>query len=33
MNKLKKIWLRLLSRISNKITTYVSKQILKESEK
>lgn len=33
MNKLKKIWLRLLSRISNKITTYVSKQILKEGEK
>ena len=33
MNKVKKIWLRLLSRISNKITTYVSKQILKEDEK
>lgn len=33
MNTLKKIWLRLLSRISNKITTYVAKQILKEDEK
>ena len=33
MNKVKKIRLRLLSRISNKITTYVSKQILKEDEK
>lgn len=33
MNTLKKIWLRLLSRISNKITTYVTKQILKEGDK
>ena len=33
MNKVKKLWLRLLSRISNKITTYVSKQILKENDK
>ena len=29
MNKIKKIWLRLLSRISNKITAYVSRQIIK----
>lgn len=29
MNALKKAWLRLLSRISNKISSYVSRQILK----
>lgn len=29
MNKIKKIWLRLLSRISNKISSYVSRQIIK----
>lgn len=33
MNKIKKIWLRLLSCISNKISSYVSKQILKSLDK